>query len=181
MPRRLHRSQSGVTLIEMMVAVTMLAIVGPIIASVMITSLSAGQSTEGQSRVIDELRQQMYAISRELRSANCIKIPAVADTPGDTLRFTTETQTGWTNGGAYDVRYQVTGGQLVRTQYASDNTTVVSTRIVGPGLVSPTTTFEMKSTPRRSVVVRLQVQLGQGAVQPLATTIAGRNAWLTCG
>jgi hypothetical protein len=52
---------------------------------------------------------------------------------------------------------------------------------VGPGLVSPNTTFELKSTPKKSVIVKLQLQLASDQrVQQVTTTIAGRNAWLTC-
>jgi type II secretory pathway component PulJ len=182
--RRTRRNERGVTLIEMMVAITLLMIVGPIIASVMVSSLRAGAATEEQSRVMDELRQQMYAVSRELRSASCISVPSVANTPGNTLAFTTESQTG-SVATATDLQYQVTaapsgGYQLVRTQYDA-NGVVTGTRIVGPGLVSPSTTFELRSTPRKSVIVKLQLQMSATRpIQELTTTIAGRNAWLTC-
>ncbi|MDQ1374911.1 MAG: hypothetical protein QOJ09_2249, partial [Actinomycetota bacterium] len=91
---RQRRDERGVTLIELMIAMMILTIVGPITASVMVSTLRAGQATENQSRVVDELRLQMYAISRELRSAECIAAPSVADTPGATLQFATESQTG---------------------------------------------------------------------------------------
>jgi type II secretory pathway component PulJ len=179
-----QRDERGVTLIELTVAITLLVIVGPIIASVMVSSLRAGAATEDQSRVADELRQQMYAVSRELRSATCITAPTAANTPGDTLRFTTESQTG-SMATTSDLSYQVTtapggGYQLVRTQYDA-NGVVTGTRIVGPGLVSPSTTFELRSTPRKSVIVKLQLQMATNRpIQELTTTIAGRNAWLTC-
>jgi Tfp pilus assembly protein PilW len=179
------RDERGVTLIELTIAIVLLVIVGPIIASVMISSLRSGAATEQQSRVVDELRQQMYAVSRELRSASCIKVPTVANTPGATLTFTTESQTGSVSS-AYDLRYQVAydnavgGYELVRTQYDADGV-VTGTRIIGPGLVSPNTTFELRSTPRKSVIVNLQLQMAASRpVQALTTTIAGRNAWLTC-
>jgi type II secretory pathway component PulJ len=183
MRARLRRDERGVTLIELTIAILLLVIVSPIIASVMITSLQAGSATEQQSQVMDELRLQMYAVSRELRSASCIKVPTVANTPGDTLTFTTESQTGSVSS-SYDLRYQVTstprGYELVRTQYDA-NGVVTGTRIIGPGLVSPTTTFELRSTPRKSVIVKLQLRMtASRPVQALTTTIAGRNALLSC-
>lgn len=181
--RRLRRSERGTSLIEIMVAMTMMVIVGPVVASVMISTLSTGQATEDQSRVVDELRQQMYAVSRELRSASCVTVPSVANTPGNTLTFTTESQTG-SVATSHILRYQVVtqtdGTYLIRTELDTNGNTI-SSRYVGPGLVSPNTTFEMRSTPRKSVVVKLQLQMSSSRpVQELATTIAGRNAWLVC-
>ena len=168
-------------MVELVVSMSVFLLVAPIIASVMVNTLQAGKATEDQSRVVDELRQQMYAVSRELRSARCIKMPTDINTPGDTLTFTTESQTG-APATAYDLRYQVVpidgNTYLVRTEFDS-NGDVVSSRLVGPGLVSPNTTFELKSTPRKSVIVKLQLQLTSSRpVQELTTTIAGRNAWL---
>lgn len=178
---RLRRDQRGMTLVDLMIAMMIMVVVTPIAAAVMVNTLRVGQANEQQSQVIDELRQQMYAVSRELRSASCMKIPTQKDVPGDTLRFTTESQVGSLSS-AYDVRYQVTDSRLVRTQYTYDSATgqytEAGTRIIGPGLVSPATTFELRSTPRKSIIVKLQLQLAADRpVQQLTTTIAGRNAW----
>jgi prepilin-type N-terminal cleavage/methylation domain-containing protein len=176
----MHRTERGTSLIEVMVAVMIMAIVGPIAASVMVSTLRAGTASEDQSRVVDELRLQMYAVSRELRSASCVIIPTTASQAGDTLRFSTESQTGAASNTLY-LQYQVTGSQLVRTQYTDAQfTTVSGTRYVGPGLVSPATTFTLYSTPRKSVLIDLRLQLTSNRpVQRLTTTIAGRNAWGT--
>ena len=176
-----RRNERGMTLVELMVSMTVFLMVAPMAASVMVNTLQAGKATEDQSRVVDELRQQMYAVSRELRSARCIKAPANINTPGNTLTFTTESQTG-AAAAAYDLRYQVVSVSgatyLVRTEFDSSGAEV-SSRLVGPGLVSPNTTFELRSTPRKSVIVKLQLQLAANRpVQELTTTIAGRNAWL---
>jgi type II secretory pathway component PulJ len=171
------------TLIELMISMTLLAMVGPIAASVMVSTLQAGTAAEDQSRVVDELRQQMYAVSRELRSARCVMAPTIASPVGNTLTFTTESQTGSTSN-VHSLRYQVatTGNTayLVRTEL-DDTGAELSSRLVGPGLVSPDTTFELRSTPRKSVIVKLKLQLEvDRPVQELTTTIAGRNAWLAC-
>jgi type II secretory pathway pseudopilin PulG len=180
---RKARDERGMSLVELIVSMSVLIIVAPMIASVMVNTLRAGTATEDQSRVVDELRQQMYAVSRELRSARCIKAPTAFNTPGNTLTFTTESQTGPSSNVA-DLRYQVVtnAGEtyLVRTEF-DDAGVELGSRLVGPGLVSPNTTFELRSTPRKSVIVKLQLQLtADRPVQELTTTIAGRNAWLTC-
>ena len=182
--RRLRmRGEAGTSLIEVMISIILLVALGPLVGSVMVSTLQAGQASENQSRVVDELRQQMFAITRELRSASCITTPTAYNTPGDTLRFTTESQTG-SLASTSDLRYQIqnSGGQsyLVRTSYDTSGAEIGS-RLVGPGLVSPNTTFELRSTPRKSVIIQLRLQLSTDRpVQSLTTTIAGRNAWLTC-
>ncbi|MEY2565588.1 MAG: hypothetical protein QOE35_117 [Actinomycetota bacterium] len=179
--RRREDGQRGMSLIELMIAISIMAIVGPIAASIMVSTLRAGTATEDQSRVVDELRLQMYAVSRELRSATCIMIPTdLSPGPGDTLRFTTEAQVGSSSSTLY-LQYQVTESQLVRTQYTDATfTTPSGTRYVGPGLVSPNTTFTLRSTPKKSMVIDLRLQLASNRpVQQLTTTIAGRNAWAT--
>jgi type II secretory pathway component PulJ len=181
--RSFRGDERGLTLIEITVAIALMVAVTPIVTSVMTNTLEVGVATEDQSRTVDELRGQMYAITRELRSANCIRIPAAPDTPGDALFFTTESQIG-TTATARHLHYQVTGGELVRKEYDGtdlDTANVVGTRKVGPGLQGAPTTFELRETPRRSVIIKLQIRFGDGrTTQQLATTVAGRNAWLTC-
>jgi hypothetical protein len=171
------------TLVEVVVSMSVMLAVTPIVTSVMTNTLEVGVATEDQSRTVDELRGQMYAISRELRSANCIRIPTVAATPGDTLFFTTESQTG-SVGTARHLHYQVTGGELIRKEYdGTDLSTanVLSTRKVGPGLQSASTTFELVETPKESIIINLRIRFGsERTTQQLTTTVAGRNAWLAC-
>lgn len=179
---RRRRDERGTSLIEVMIAISLMMAVTPIVASVMTSTLQAGVATEDQSRTVDELRQQMFAVSRELRSASCIRTPIAPNTPGDTLFFTTESQVGST-ATARHLHYQVAGGELIRKEYdGTDLATanVTATRTVGPGLQSASSTFELRETPRRSVVVKLQIRFGERTTQTLETTIAGRNAWLTC-
>ena len=177
---RLRRSEAGLSLVETMVAMTLMVAIVPILAPIMVSSLSTSSHNEEQSRTIDEFRNQLYAITRELRSATCIAVPAAADTAGNTLQFTTTAELAGGVSTEHDVRYQAivdaSGGRLVRTDLASGGQ-----RIVGPGLVSPNTTFTLRSTPRRSIEVVLQLQFTtRRAVQTLRTTVTGRNAWATC-
>lgn len=177
---RIRRTDAGISLVELMVAMTLMMAIVPIVGPVMISSLSTSSHNEEQSRTIDEFRGQLYAISRELRSASCIQTPTVADTPGNTLQFTTTSETVGGTSAPHDVRYQAivdsSGGRLIRTDVATGGQ-----RFVGPGLVSPNTTFTLRSTPRRSIEIVLQLQFSsRRSVQTLRTTITGRNAWTTC-
>ena len=168
------------SLVELMVAMALMTAIVPIMGSVMVSSLSTSSANEEQSRTIDEFRGQMYAISRELRSATCIKTPTTANAPGNTLLFTTTAETAAGTSAPHDVKYEAivdsSGGRLVRTDVATGGQ-----RIVGPGLVSPSSTFTLRSTPRRSIEVVLQLRFSQKrSTQTLRTTITGRNAWTVC-
>ena len=178
--RRLRRTEAGVSLVELMVAMTLMIAIVPIVGGIMISTLSTGSANEEQSRTLDEFRGQLYAITRELRSATCIKTPTTANTAGNTLLFTTTAET--TNGSSapHDVKYEAivdaSGGRLIRTEVSTGGQ-----RLVGPGLTSPNSTFTMRSTPRRSIEIALRLQFSADrSVQTLSTTITGRNAWTTC-
>jgi type II secretory pathway component PulJ len=182
-----RRDELGMSVIEITIAITLMIAVTPIVASVMTNTLEVGVATEDQSRTVDELRGQMYSVSRELRSATCIRVPTTPNTAGDTLFFTTESQVGnatTTRHLHYRIETVEDGLALVRREYnGTDLTTasVIGTNIVGPGLQNPSTTFELKETPRRSVVINLSIRFGdERTTQKLSTTVAGRNAWLTC-
>ena len=177
---RLRRTEAGMSLLELMVAIGLMMAVVPIMGSVMVSSLSTSSANEEQSRTIDEFRGQMYAISRELRSATCIKTPTTANAPGNTLLFTTTSETVNGTSDPHDVKYEAivdgSGGRLIRTDVATGGQ-----RVVGPGLISPNTTFTLRSTPRRSIEVVLQLQFSaRRSAQTLRTTITGRNAWTVC-
>ena len=177
---RVRRSEAGVSLVELMVAMTLMIAIVPIVGSVMISTLSTGSANEEQSRTIDEFRGQLYAITRELRSATCIQTPSVANVAGNTLLFTTTSETTSGTSLPHDVKYEAivdsSGGRLVRTDVATGGQ-----RYVGPGLVQPNSTFTMRSTPRRSIEIVLRIQFSsKRSIQTLSTTITGRNAWATC-
>lgn len=166
--RRRCGDERGITLVELVVAMALLAIAAPIVGAAMVSSLRTTDQLSTSSQVLDELRLQVTAISRELRSATCITGPA-ENTTGTTLTFTTAS-----NGQEYDVTYEVAGGELRRTQGSA-------TSVVSGGIVGPAAPFRQVTTPRRSVHIDFSVRLLEGVpVQQIGTVVAGRNAWRTC-
>ena len=170
------RRQAGMSLIELLVAISLLSAIVAVFGPVMTAAMNSGRRVEAQSRNLDELRVAMASIGRDLRSADCIYLPTI---PGgsdnaysDWLSFDTQANNTFTY-----VEYHVTtGGQLTRELNNDGNIKTVAT-----GLLNPSTTFRQWSTPRRSVELRLEVRLDakQGSRQ-LRSTIAGRNAWRAC-
>lgn len=172
--RRLANDERGITLVELIVALAILGIVAPVAGAAMVSSLRATDELSGSARVLDELRLQVTAISRELRSATCITSPP-SNTSGTVLTFFTASNGLDPNAVGSRVTYEVVGEELRRTQGSNP------TSVVGRGVVGPVAPFLQVTTPRRSVEIRLLVRLVEGdAPQLIKTTVAGRNAWRTC-
>lgn len=167
--RRLRDDERGITLVELIVAMALLAIAAPLVGAAMISSLRATDQMSSSSQVLDELRLQVTAISRELRSATCITSPG-ANSTGSVLTFTTSS-----NGPESIVTYEVIAGELRRTQDTG------TASVVSRGIVGPAAPFRQVTTPRRSVHIDFSVQLLDGKPpQEISTVVAGRNAWRTC-
>lgn len=177
-PRRVTRlrrrlaDQGGMSVVEMVTAVTLMVIVGIAAGSTIVSTMQATSALEDESAALDELRVAMAQLEREFRSAECVREPLPVN-PGDptssgTLRFTTRS-----NGGSYEVTYSVDTGTLIRTRDGVD-------KVISDGLVEPDTTFTYTETPRRSIDVAFVVEGDDDDRRRLTTTVAGRNAWRTC-
>ena len=155
------------SLVEVVIGVSLMILAVPMVGSLLSSGTHSAARLQADSETIDELRTQLFAIQRELRSAICIEQPGTGVTNSTTLQFTTAA-----NGTPYRVTYVVTGGELQRTVDGE------ATRTVGASLVSGT--FEHIANPRRSVRIRLTVRTeGARDAMQLQSVVAGRNAWET--
>jgi len=163
--------QSGLTLVEMMVAVALLATVSAVFLPLLNTSTRSVHPMEIKSQSIDSLRNALSAIGREMRSAACVTLPLANDPPSNQLRFTTEA-----NNTTYEVTYTAANGQLLRQVTGDSSVTLLDT-----GLVNPGDAFTHIATPRRTVKVLFHWQPDprEPAID-LSTVVAGRNAWHAC-
>jgi len=171
-PRFLRRSrcERGATLVEVVVGMSLFVVATTLAMPMVGNALKTTNRLENQSDDLDKDRIGFLAIARELRSAECIHLPA-ENTTGTVLTFTT-----YANDQYYEVTYAVSGTNLTRQV-----TGEASSAIVVTNLVNPTDIFQQVSTPRRTMTLTLRVQVDP-KLQPrlLVTTIAGRNAWRTC-
>ena len=166
------RSERGMSLVEMVVAMSlMLAVVG-VFGPVLTSAMNSGKVVQDQSRAIDEIRIAVARIDKELRSAQCISAP-LAGQSGSTLTFVSLAGTG----GAYTVTYSVApDGHLTRTRGGV-------CQPVGEGLVVTSEEFShlTNAGQRGEIVIKLQVRFENGtSPRAVETTIAGRNAWAAC-
>jgi type II secretory pathway pseudopilin PulG len=172
--RRRHRSEAGMTVVEISVAVALLLTVSAVFLPMLATATRTVRPMQLQSQSIDSLRNALASIGREMRSASCVVEPtAVApDNVGNTLTFITDA-----NNTTYQVTYTVTAGQLTRQVDGEDAVTLLDT-----GLVNPSDAFTHIATPRRTVKVNFHFQHDPSRpALDLSTVIAGRNAWDNSG
>ena len=169
--RRRTNGESGLTLVELMVAVALLSAVSAVFLPIMNTSFRSVHPMQVRSQSIDSLRNALAAIGREMRSASCVCLPLANDPPSNQLRFATDA-----NNTTYTVTYTAANGQLLRQVYGEDSVTLLDT-----GLVNPGDAFTHIATPRRTVKVLFHWQPDpkEPAID-LSTVVAGRNAWHAC-
>jgi type II secretory pathway component PulJ len=169
--RRRIRDEAGITIVELVVATSLLTFVSAIFLPIMATSTRSVRPMQVQSQSIDSLRNALAAIGREMRSAACVTEPAANAPAGNRLRFTTDA-----NNTSYEVTYIATNGQLLRQVTGQSSVTLLDT-----GLVNPGDAFTHIATPRRTVKVLFHFQHDpKEPVLDLSTVMAGRNAWHAC-
>ena len=169
--RNRARAEDGITVVELVVATSLLLIVSAVFLPIMATSSRSVHPMQVKSQSIDSLRNALAAIGREMRSAACVSQPAANAGTSNTLRFTTDA-----NNTTYEVTYTAVNGQLLR-QVTGESTV----KLLETGLVNPGDAFTHIATPRRTVKVLFHFQPDpkQPAVD-LSTLMAGRNAWHAC-
>ena len=161
------RSQVGVTITEMVVSMTLVGTVGAVFLPILATATRSVRPMQAQSEAVDDLRNSLATIGRELRSALCVAEPTNTAS-GNVLRFTTEA-----NNEQYEVTYTVTGGQLIRHRADQGQMTLVAS-----GLVGEDDAFTFIANPRQTVKVQFTFQ--PDPTQPgreLSTVMVGRNAY----
>jgi prepilin-type N-terminal cleavage/methylation domain-containing protein len=169
--KRLRQAESGLTLVEVVVAVALLSIVSAVFLPLMATATRSVHPMEVQSQSIDSLRNALASIGREMRSAACVTEPVANAGTSNRLRFTTDA-----NNSTYEVTYTASAGQLLRQVTGEDTVTLVET-----GLVNPADAFTHIATPRRTVKVLFHFQPDpKEPILDLSTVVAGRNAWHAC-
>jgi prepilin-type N-terminal cleavage/methylation domain-containing protein len=88
--KRLRQAESGLTLVEVVVAVALLSIVSAVFLPLMATATRSVHPMQVQSQSIDSLRNALASIGREMRSAACVTEPVANAGTSNRLRFTTD-------------------------------------------------------------------------------------------
>ncbi|HEV7688716.1 MAG TPA: hypothetical protein VGQ80_19220, partial [Acidimicrobiia bacterium] len=80
------RVESGLTLVEVVVAVSLLSTVSAVFLPLLATASRSVHPMQVQSQSIDSLRNALASIGREMRSAACVTEPAANAGASNRLR-----------------------------------------------------------------------------------------------
>jgi prepilin-type N-terminal cleavage/methylation domain-containing protein len=122
--RRVPHHEAGFTLVELLVVVTLLAVVGSIVTAGVVQALSTARRGQARVYALTDLEVGAHRIGRDLRAAD----PILVAQP-DTLSLTV-----YRNGGRYRYDYVVAGGTMTetRTFYSTPTTSTVASTTSKP-------------------------------------------------
>ena len=175
MGRESRSSESGVTLVELLVVMVLLGVVGGIVTTAVVTSLQSATASTNRVLALNELETAQQRIVRDLRSATIIAPPG-AD-PGDPDPGEFVSMTVFRDGVFQDVTYELDGQQLIRSETAQ----VLVAFIDNDAFAVPIFTYfdqqgdEIDCTVDCSAAATVQVQLVRG-IEGRAPVIVETNA-----
>ena len=133
--KRLIRTEDGLTLTELMVAIFLLVIVSAVFLPLLVSGMRATTQISNVARSNDDARLTLQRIDREIRAAEQICNP----TPGNTanlLRFITRAYTGVTTAtGTQDITYALNGTDLEKSKDNGSTWTPVIGGVVNATIV----------------------------------------------
>lgn len=161
-------AEQGMTLVELMISMAVMAIVTGLAASTMLLSQRTTNRIEKSAEAVDAARLLSAELDRELRSAVCIL------SPGENLSSNILTFQTLAAEDVMVLSYSVAYGIVTRTENLGEPRTVIT----DVGLT--TTAFKQVTTPLRTIEVNIPIRSENGGEFNLQTTVAGRNAWRAC-
>lgn len=188
---RLHREQSGVTIPEVTIAVSIMLIVAGVFLAVVVSIQSSLVRQQRRSDNNDQARLAIEQMDREIRSGNVLYDPALEAAPDQSYTFRVYTQANApTRTPSFQcVQWLIEDDQLKRRSWPPNQPELAdSWRIVATGIVNRTLgepAFELDPEPSkggRTVMINLAVN-GELANDPAATiriqtSLTGRNTSL---
>lgn len=138
--RRLHRADSGMSLVELMVAMMLMTIVAAVFLTLLQTTMSATRDLEGTARSNDDIRLAIQQLDRDFRSAEQICEPLPGN-DSNRLEFRSRAYTATTSAVGYqDLLYELrdTDGDGVATDLQRSSNDGTSWRTVISGVRNET-------------------------------------------
>jgi prepilin-type N-terminal cleavage/methylation domain-containing protein len=194
---RLHRSQSGMSLVELTISITIIGLVSAIFLSVMASVQTDFERQADRSQDNDEARLAVEHLDREIRSGNVLYDPSLETDPpngiypGMSLRIYTQTNADRRNPGNRCVQWRVTGGELQRRDWATtwrSDSNISNWRVVAQNIVNQPNPPDPPTVPAfaldpdpikggRIIVVTILVNENPRSGQPVRIehSLTGRN------
>lgn len=170
--RDLGRQEAGLSLVELLVAMVLTAIIGSTVLAIITTSLRTARFASDTRSTLDETRVAVERVARELRGARRV----YTTSSGTTLSFWTDADFDGLQDTSEQLTYSLvtTGGQ---TQLQRSTAVTASTpRVIARGL-SPAAAFTYDVAPPATRVVTITFTATgtpAGGASPLASTAGVR-------
>ena len=186
---RLRREQSGISIPEVTIALSVMLVVAAAFLSVVISLQSNLIRQQRRSENNDQARLAVEQLDREIRSGNVLYNPATETEPFYTLRVYTQANAPTRTPSFQCVQWLIEDQQLKRRSWPPNQPELVSSwRIVAEGIVNRTLgeeAFQLDPEPskgNRTVMITLTVN-GDLLDDPSATiriqtSLTGRNTSL---
>jgi prepilin-type N-terminal cleavage/methylation domain-containing protein len=192
MYRLIHRmrSEQGMTLLELVVAMSIMVVVAVIFLSVMVSVQNGVERQTDRSQTNDQARLALEQLDREIRSGNVLYDPTLepCEALGLCLRIYTQTNANIRNPGNQCVQWKiVTATDQLQTRrwpsnWKSDPSLITPWRTIADNVVNDTVNpaFTLDPDPNkggRTVVVKLTVNSNSRSGQNVSVleSLTGRN------
>jgi prepilin-type N-terminal cleavage/methylation domain-containing protein len=173
--RRRAVGDAGLTLIELMVAMALMALIVPLTFPMLTETLRVGGKLSSQSAALDALQIGAASVGRDVRAATCVRLDVpVPPTPGTDTSGSTLVVTIDRDGSTVTVTYDVAGGRLTRSEDAGTPLTVAR------GLVGSASIFTLHPGARQAVQLDVQASGDVAAPVELHATFTPRAARPSC-
>jgi prepilin-type N-terminal cleavage/methylation domain-containing protein len=193
---RLARDERGVTLLELMVAMGIMAVVITALLGVLGQALTSLSTQTIRSNDEDQARLAVEELDREIRSGNLLYDPALETGPvgsdvvgGMSMRVYTQTNADTRDPGNRCVQWRINStGQLQRRDWSINWATdgqvsgwrIVAENVVNRSLSPQVTAFSLDPDPTkggRTMIITLSVQTDadKGRAVQIRQSVTGRN------
>lgn len=160
----LKNSSKGLTLIEVIIVIVILAIASAITINFLVNSLKVYTMTVNQKTLLDEGKSALERMCRDIRDASSITLPAAGGS-GSSISFTRTNATAL-DSASENITFQLAGGNLQKVKTLPPATSNLAGNI---------SAFSVTRDTGSEIKLQLTLSLGTGENVTLQTKVFPKN------